>query len=201
MNILIILPHQLFEDKYFKKIVKPEKIIIWEHPHYFTQYKYNKKKLMLHRASMQYYKDYLKNKGYTVKYCEYKDKPNVKKSDNTFMFDPIDNLKNKVKNLIESPNFIMTKDHYGEYRKKTDKLINNYYIEYGRTEWINEDLAISYAILREKDSMYHYLEKLRPIDQFATFINNRGDFDPYRKEERYKAILRQYYLPITHWNE
>ena len=129
MNILIILPHQLFEDKYFKKIVKPEKIIIWEHPHYFTQYKYNKKKLMLHRASMQYYKDYLKNKGYTVKYCEYKDKPNVKKSDNTFMFDPIDNLKNKVKNLMESPNFIMTKDHYGEYRKKTDKFtFNNFYM-------------------------------------------------------------------------
>ena len=63
---------------------------------------------MLHRASMQYYNDYLKNKGYTVKYCEYKDNPNVKKSDNT-MFDPIDNLKNKIKNIIESPNFIMTK--------------------------------------------------------------------------------------------
>ncbi len=129
MNVLIILPHQLYEEKYFKKIVKPDKIILWEHPHYFTQYKYNKKKLMLHRASMQYYNDYLKNKGYTVKYCEYKDNPNVKKSDNTFMFDPIDNLKNKIKNIMESPNFIMTKNHYEEYRKKTDKfMFNNFYM-------------------------------------------------------------------------
>ena len=106
--------------------------------------------------------------------------------------------------LVGLPHFffnqLLTYAQLGD-RKKIDKLINNYYIEYGRTEWINEDLAISYAILREKDSMYHYLEKLRPIDQFATFINNRGDFDPYRKEERYKALLKKHYLPITHWNE
>ena len=37
----LILPNQLFEAKY---IDKSYKIVIWECPHFFTDYKYNKKK-------------------------------------------------------------------------------------------------------------------------------------------------------------
>ena len=33
------------------------------------------------------------------------------------------------------------------------------------------------------------------------FVNSRREFDPYRKEERYKDFLKRNYLPITHWNE
>ena len=46
--------------------------------------------------------------------------------------------------------------------------------------------------------MYHYLNK-EDIDY--TFVNSRFEFDPYRKEERYKAFLKKHYLPLTHWNE
>ena len=51
--MLLILPNQLFDIKYLKKY-KKESIILYEHPQYF-----NKKKLVLHRASMKYYFDYL----------------------------------------------------------------------------------------------------------------------------------------------
>ena len=37
----LILPNQLFEDKYLNKEYN---YIIWEHPHYFKSYNYNKKK-------------------------------------------------------------------------------------------------------------------------------------------------------------
>ena len=40
--IFIILPHQLFHKKYLPKNIK--KIILWEHPQYFTKYNFNKKK-------------------------------------------------------------------------------------------------------------------------------------------------------------
>ena len=53
----LILPNQLFEVKHLDKSLEH---IIYEHPHYFKSYKYNKKKLILHRASMKYYHDYLK---------------------------------------------------------------------------------------------------------------------------------------------
>jgi len=48
--------------------------------------------------------------------------------------------------------------------------------------------------------MYHYLEKMDG-DDIIKGPNSRFEFDPYRKEERYKALLRKNYLPITHWNE
>ena len=60
METFIILPHQLFESKYLDK--NKYKYIIWEHPHYFKEFNYNKKKLILHNGSMSYYYDYLKGK-------------------------------------------------------------------------------------------------------------------------------------------
>ena len=54
----IILPNQLFDKKYLPD--KSYTYILWEHPQYFTEYKYNKKRILMHRASMKYYQDYLK---------------------------------------------------------------------------------------------------------------------------------------------
>ena len=65
---LVILPHQLYDKKY---IDKSYKIVLYEHPHYFKKYNYNKKRLMLHFASMEYYKDYLKENGYKVRLIKY----------------------------------------------------------------------------------------------------------------------------------
>ena len=56
MNFLI-LPHQLFNKKYLDKKYD---FVLYEHPQYFKKYKFNKKKLILHRASMKYYFNYLK---------------------------------------------------------------------------------------------------------------------------------------------
>ncbi|MEN8186576.1 MAG: hypothetical protein ABFR05_05555, partial [Bacteroidota bacterium] len=58
--------------------------------------------------------------------------------------------------------------------------------------------AYVFAILREKDSMYYYLNK---DDIESKVINCRFEFDPYRKEEKYKEFLRRNFLPITNYNE
>jgi TolB-like protein/Tfp pilus assembly protein PilF len=64
----------------------------------------------------------------------------------------------------------------------------------------NDGIAGLYAMLKEKDSMYHYLDKLNDIYSMRS-VNGDFIFDPYRKEERFKALLKKHYLPITHWNE
>jgi deoxyribodipyrimidine photolyase-related protein len=120
----VILPHQLYSNltKY-----KSYDFIIWEHPHYFTDYNYNKKKLCLHRASMKCYYDLLVKKKYKVHYIEYNEHFNH--SDYT-LFDPIDRIKlpNKY-TLVESPNFILTKEIYAKYQEKTKSFIfNNFYL-------------------------------------------------------------------------
>jgi deoxyribodipyrimidine photolyase-related protein len=73
-NILLILfPSQLFESKYIKKIfsytednikIKSKYICLWEHSYFFTKFKYHKKKLILHRASMKKYYDSINSSEY-----------------------------------------------------------------------------------------------------------------------------------------
>ena len=98
------------------------KIVLWEHPQYFTKFKFNKKKLILHRATMKYYQNYI-GKKYDVEYINFNESFN---ENNYFIFDPIDNIElpNKY-NIIESPNFLLNKNLYANYRKKTKSFFFN----------------------------------------------------------------------------
>ncbi len=145
LSILLILPHQLYDKKYIPKDIKD--IIIWEHPHYFKKYKYNKKKLVLHRASMKYYYDYLKDNQYNVHYFEFTKKLTI---NNYNVFDPIDKIKlPNCYSILESPNFLLTKNHYSEFneKRKSKKVIfNNFYM------WSKKELDI-YPKLKSMDKM------------------------------------------------
>lgn len=127
---LLILPNQLFDVKY---IDKEYEIILWEHPHYFKDYNYNKKKLLLHRASMKYYYDYLKKKKIKVKYYEFNEKP---KLNEYHIFDPVNDMKLlKLKDkyeILETPNFLLTNEEYELHRKKTDKFFFNGFYMWGK---------------------------------------------------------------------
>lgn len=130
-NTLLILPNQLFDKKYLPDKKTISKIIIWEHPQYFTKYKYNKKKIILHRSSMLYYHNYLKKLGYDSEYISFDAKS--PKLQNYIMFDPIDKIKVPGKpNIIESPNFLLTKLQYDKYRSKTDKFFFNAFYMWGK---------------------------------------------------------------------
>ena len=125
---LLILPNQLFEPKYFPKEI--DEIILYEHPQYFTKYKFNKKKILLHRSSMKEYQDLLLKKKLKVKYLEFNNKF-VYKNIEFIMFDPIDKLKiiENASNILESPNFLLTKNTYEIFRKKSDKFFfNSFYM-------------------------------------------------------------------------
>ena len=133
MMKLIILPNQLFEIKYIPNNIK--KIIIIEEPIYFgyrdIKYKFNKLKLVLHRSSMRYYYDYLKNK-YNVKYIDFKniDYRQIL-SDDIIMFNPHDYfLQKKYKKInknikyIDNPNFILTEEQIKKYYEKNKNKKN-----------------------------------------------------------------------------
>jgi deoxyribodipyrimidine photolyase-related protein len=167
MNILLILPHQLFHKKYFPKETKFNKIILWEHPQYFTKYTFNKKKLILHRASMKYYYDYLNKNKFTTEYYEYKDKPKINTSDNIYIFDPIDNINIKYDYMLESPNFLLNKELYAEYRKKTDKFyFTNFYM------WAKQKIDIIPKI-KSKDK--YNRQKMPNTMSFNSLPSNKID--------------------------
>ncbi|MFD2599851.1 cryptochrome/photolyase family protein [Sphingobacterium corticis] len=67
-HVTLIFPHQLFEKHPALKKSRPVYLI--EETLFFNQYNFHKKKLILHRASMQYYSKHLQDKGFDVHYVE-----------------------------------------------------------------------------------------------------------------------------------
>ena len=125
----LILPTQLFDKKYLDKNYT---YILWEHPHYFTKYKYNKKKIMLHRGSMIYYFDYLKQNKFKVQYFTYKQSPKIT---NYCMFRSVDKIKLPGKyDVLDNPNFLISNESHEKYRKKTDKFFFNAFYMYHKKE-------------------------------------------------------------------
>jgi deoxyribodipyrimidine photolyase-related protein len=74
---VLIYPHQLFEDSPLLK--EDVKIFLIEEPLMFTQYSFHKQKLILHRASMQAYKEFLVKKGFKPIYVNFNE---IKKTEN-----------------------------------------------------------------------------------------------------------------------
>lgn len=66
---ILILPTQLFENH--PLLEKSNRIILVEFERYFSAFNFHKQKLILHRATMQIYRDYLTAKGYNVEYIEH----------------------------------------------------------------------------------------------------------------------------------
>lgn len=120
----LILPNQLFDIKYLKNLkLDITEFICYEHPQYFKKFKYNKKKLILHRASLKYYFDHLKKLKYNVTYLDFNDKLSAGVY---HLFDPIDKIALPKKHVIyDSPNFMLSNKLCEEYRKKTKNFFFN----------------------------------------------------------------------------
>jgi len=66
--VTFIFPHQLF--KKHPAIKEGHTVYLIEEELFFNQYNFHQKKILLHRASMQYYKEFLEKKGCKVNYIE-----------------------------------------------------------------------------------------------------------------------------------
>jgi deoxyribodipyrimidine photolyase-related protein len=69
--ITIIFPHQLY--KHHPAIDNSRKIILIEEWLFFNQFNFHKQKIVLHRASMQFYHSYLQSQGFDVEYIASQD--------------------------------------------------------------------------------------------------------------------------------
>ena len=135
-NCLLIFPNNLFKIKYIPKNLK--QIFIIEDPLFFGDKErienYSKLKLVLHRASMKYYQDYLKENNFSVKYVEYNKVKNynfIKKYKKIHHFELADHLlKKRLQNSLsktqelityDSPLFLLTLDDLSEYQKHKGK--------------------------------------------------------------------------------
>lgn len=162
----LILPNQLFESKY---IDKKYKILIWECPHFFTDYKYNKKKLILHRSSMKYYYDYLIKKGYDVTYKTFQEKLNDQ--EDYILYNPLNKLDLlKIPNVTiynkPTPNLLLSTSLSNEYYNKTNKFFfNAFYM------WSKQKLNILPGV-KSQDKMNRKVPKINEINRISQPYNH-----------------------------
>jgi deoxyribodipyrimidine photolyase-related protein len=178
MKKFIILPTQLFEKNNYLKDM--DEIYLIEEPFYFTNKKFHKQKLVLHRASMKYYYNKLLNKYNNVYYINFDDVDYKKFINNDiYIFDPIDKpiinklLKYCNLTIYDTPSFLETRDELEEYRNNyTNK--KNYYHDNSFYKWQRKKLNL-------------LMENNKPI-------NNKWSFDkenrnPYDKNYIENKIL------------
>ena len=118
--------------------------------------------------------------------------------------------KNDIKKALEILNDSAFKNQYWERtltyakagnRKKVDSMNKKYPWDAGDVNIYRRiKSAILYALLKDRDSMYFYLEnhQYNTNIYFPTKVNEYGkEFDPYRNEDRFKAFLKKWYLPVS----
>lgn len=139
-NVGIIFPNQLFKTITFEKT---DKIYLVEEWLFFKQYLFHKQKIAFHRATMKFYEDYLKKKGFEVTYIEATEKqsdinellPKLKKDgfERIAVYQPVDNwLEKRLRRYepelqfswIENPLFIQTEAEINEYFKSDKRHFN-----------------------------------------------------------------------------
>jgi deoxyribodipyrimidine photolyase-related protein len=142
----LIFPHQLYEKILFQEGTH---LFLVEDSLYFSQYNFHKQKLVLHRASMKYYEQYLQQAGYRVTYIDCFTHKNVedllkhlsKDYQAISYVDTTDYLlerrlsryaaKHKLHiNKIASPNFLLQPDEFKQQLGKGKKyFMASFYIQ------------------------------------------------------------------------
>ena len=147
-DISIVFPHQLFKDH--PALSKGRQVLLIEDELFFRQYKFHKQKLVLHRASMLFYKSELERKHFSVEYISSTENKSLKmifqalktkQVQTIYYVDTCDYLLErrmvrsaKVHGLKlishSSPNFICTSEYLKNYfDQKKRYFLTEFYIE------------------------------------------------------------------------
>jgi deoxyribodipyrimidine photolyase-related protein len=189
----------LFPNNLFLNLKKEYKYILYEHPLFFNDNRRSKlfhiQKLILHRASMKYYYNLMKNKGYDISYVNFKD--NLNKKNIKDIFDPCDKLLEKEFkkcNIHKSPMFLHSIEDLNEY--------NGGLFHHTFKNW-----SIKKLNLKDLDKSYDNLNrnKLKDIENVPNY-NFKTKNNEYIKEainyvkqfKTYGIFKTDFKYPITH---
>lgn len=127
---VLVLPTQLFQEH--PLLQKNALVFLVEVERYFSDFKFHKQKLILHRATMRMYYDYLVDAGHTVIYIEFpgiqklEDELIERKIKQVYYCDPVDMpLQHELENRMgkhgialhshDTPSFLTSRDVVKEY--------------------------------------------------------------------------------------
>ena len=184
-NVSIVFPNQIFENN--PCIDKHRRIFIVEDDLFFNYQKFHKMKLILHRASMKFYADYLSNKGYRVTYIDFDDYYDLTK-----FF-----RKNFSDESVEELHYCDLVDDYLEQRvNKAAKECNLKLVSYKSPSFLNDKVENEEFLGKEKSNYKQadFYKKIRLkydyLIEFGEPKNGKWSFDESNRKSlpsNYKA--------------
>lgn len=157
----LIFPHQLFKEN--PALDKTRRVFLIEDPLFFGDVRYpmkfNKKKLIFHRATMKFYEEYLTGLGYDVIYLQYANFKDDLRSNYLFVFF------NKMK--IETFHYLDVTDFILEKRiQKMLKNLNKKFVKYESPMFLsNEEYLRNYFSKRKSYLMASfYIEQRKRLN-------------------------------------
>jgi deoxyribodipyrimidine photolyase-related protein len=198
MKYFIIYPVHLFENIKLIDSINPNLIYLIEDDKYFNLYSFHKSKLAYHRATMEFYKDYLVSKGFNCKYINStrKDKYSwIKPNDLIWSYDPIDHglrnllydLKCKQIILIDPPSFMESLTDLYIYQQ-TNTNGHKYFHDASFYKWQRKRLEILVNSKGKPDGSSWSFDKL-----------NRNPFDSDYVEPKIKKWTNQYWTKARNY--
>ena len=194
-SLFIIYPHQLFEDI---DILKDKKVLLIEEPLFFSLYTFHIQKLVLHRATMKFYEEYLKSHNIDVEYFEDESYIDIYRDFDITFYDVVDDwLFKKISSnfktfrVLKNPNFLDVGD--------TNRFFNSYYINRRKELNLFIEDGKPYGGKWSFDSDNR--KKLPKNQEVPTDIVYENRYIDEAKEycKRFKSggVCEQFYYPIT----
>ncbi len=147
-EVALVFPHQLFRNH--PAIREDRPVVLVEDPWFFRRFRFHKQKLVLHRASMQAYREHLEEQGYSVLLLKSHMLPNTReifrilRDRGVLLVHLVDVLEHGLEEEIgrslqetgierteyESPMFFCTRPYLREYYKKGQRFyLTSFYID------------------------------------------------------------------------
>jgi len=221
----LLFPNQLFELKYIPKKYHKYNFYLLEHPKFYGLTKnniinekmnFNKKKIILHKASCLSYINNMKNKINIIYTSTY---PLIKNNE-IIIFDLVDdylmeeinkNYKNNKITILDSPNFITSKENlkkYYEDHKNKNYIHSSFYkfqLKIHNIPYIklnkSYDIHNRNAIPLNTDLTKLSIKKLNKnnINNKNKFLNEGKKFVEDNFKNNYgSSEIEEFYIPITH---
>ena len=191
MTTLVLLPNQLFGIEIIKRDVQKHnitRIVLCEHPKFFTMFNYHKSKLIFHRATMKAYYDLLSNKlsnklhNVRIEYVNYYDYDKDIGKDIS-IYDPVDfAIKKEFKGclILQTPLFLLNSSEIDAYMKQEHPYHNATFYKYVR---------------RLKDILMH---DGKPIgDKWSFDKDNRHKFPAEYAESKLLYVNNKYIVEAS----
>jgi deoxyribodipyrimidine photolyase-related protein len=190
-EVTLVFPHQLFEKHPAIQAQRPVYLI--EDDLYFLQYPFHRKKLMLHRASMKFYENYLGEKNFRVTYAEAKS--NLASLDNLFQ-----DLRSQNINAIhysDTTDYLLARrlKRFGE--KYSIKLIS-----YDTPQFINTRNDVSNYFSKANEYFLHnfYMHERKRLQILVDDnkpVGGKWSFDAENRKKIPKGLILPTYFKPT----